>query len=49
MRDLKRVLWHGTEDWDSLLAERAATSGRLILSDFAVNAINRFKAEAAKR
>ncbi len=49
MRDLKRVLWRGTEDWDSLLAERAATSGRLILSDFAMNAINRFKAEAAKR
>lgn len=49
MRELKRVLWRGTEDWDVLLAERAATSGRLILSEFAVNAINRFKAEAAKR
>ncbi len=49
MRELKRVLWRGTDDWGTLLAERAAISGRLILSDFAVNAINRFKAEAAGR
>ncbi len=49
MHDLKRVLWRGTEDWDRLLDERAATSGRLILSEHAVQAINRFKAEAARR
>ncbi|MBV6405059.1 MAG: enoyl-CoA hydratase/isomerase family protein [Flavobacteriales bacterium] len=49
MRELKRTLWRGTEDWDRLLDERAATSGRLILSEFAVQAINRFKAEAARR
>lgn len=43
MRLLKQVFWKGTEDWDSLLAERAAMSGELVLSDFTVNAINAFK------
>ena len=28
--ELKRVLWAGTEDWDALLRERAAISGRLV-------------------
>ena len=49
MADLKNVLWRGTENWDTLLAERAAISGRLVLSEFTRNAIARFKAEAAKR
>ncbi len=39
MRELKSVLWQGTEHWDTLLYERAAISGRLILSDFAKKAI----------
>lgn len=49
MAELKRVMWRGTEDWDTLLAERAAISGRLVLSEFTREAIARFKAEAAKR
>ena len=40
---LKKVFWEGTEDWDSLLIERAALSGKLVLSDFTRNAINAFK------
>ena len=32
--ELKKILWKGTENWDSLLQERAAISGRLILSEF---------------
>lgn len=40
---LKQVFWKGTEDWDQLLAERAAMSGELVLSDFTINAINAFK------
>lgn len=40
---LKKVFWEGTENWDQLLAERAAMSGKLVLSDFTVNAINSFK------
>lgn len=43
MRLLKQVFWDGTENWDELLAERAAMSGKLVLSDFTVNAINKFK------
>ncbi len=44
MSALKKVLWKGTEDWDTLLQERAEISGNLILSGFARNAIARFKA-----
>ena len=43
MFELKKVFWHGTEHWDKLLMERAAVSGRLILSDFSRNAINKFR------
>jgi len=49
MADLKQVMWRGTEDWDTLLVERAAISGRLVLSDFTRQAIARFKEKAAKR
>ena len=49
MAELKRVMWRGTDDWDELLAERAAISGRLVLSEFTRNAIAAFKAAAAKR
>jgi len=40
---LKKVFWEGTENWDTLLAERAAMSGRLVLSDFTKKAIEKFK------
>jgi methylglutaconyl-CoA hydratase len=40
---LKRIFWQGTENWDELLAERAAMSGKLVLSDFTRNAIAAFK------
>jgi methylglutaconyl-CoA hydratase len=43
MQLLKQVFWKGTEDWDNLLAERAAMSGKLVLSDFTKNAIQSFK------
>ena len=41
--ELKRAFWQGTEDWEDLLDERAATSGHLVLSDFTRNAIAAFK------
>ena len=44
MAEMKRTFWRGTDDWDTLLAERAAISGRLVLSDFTREAIARFKA-----
>jgi len=43
MAALKKVIWQGTDHWDSLLEERAAISGRLILSDFSKNFIAKFK------
>lgn len=43
MMMLKSIMWEGTENWDTLLLERAAMSGKLVLSDFTVNAINQFK------
>lgn len=39
MAEMKKMFWHGTEHWDDLLKERAATSGRLILSEFSRQAI----------
>lgn len=46
MSMLKKVMWEGTENWDSLLIERAGMSGKLVLSEFTINAINKFKAKA---
>lgn len=43
LADMKKVLWEGTENWDTLLAERAKISGRLVLSDFTKNALGQFK------
>lgn len=43
MRMLKEIFWKGTEHWDTLLTERAEMSGKLVLSDFTVKAINKFK------
>ncbi|MDC8003291.1 enoyl-CoA hydratase/isomerase family protein [Aureisphaera galaxeae] len=43
MREMKKIFWKGTEDWDDLLAERAAISGRLVLSDFTKETLKRFK------
>jgi methylglutaconyl-CoA hydratase len=46
MAEMKKIFWNGTEHWDELLKERAAISGRLVLSDFTKRAIERFKAKA---
>jgi methylglutaconyl-CoA hydratase len=40
---LKRAFWEGTDHWDTLLAERAAVSGRLVLSSFTKSFIKKFK------
>lgn len=45
MKELKRVAWQGTENWDTFLEQRAEISGRLILSDFSKNFINTFKSK----
>ncbi|WP_452226781.1 enoyl-CoA hydratase/isomerase family protein [Lacinutrix cladophorae] len=43
MLEMKKVFWQGTEDWDKLLAERAATSGKLVLSEFTKEKLKGFK------
>jgi methylglutaconyl-CoA hydratase len=43
--ELKKILWKGTENWDTLLHERAAISGKLILSEFSRNAIQKFRSK----
>ncbi|NRR90359.1 enoyl-CoA hydratase/isomerase family protein [Winogradskyella undariae] len=43
MLEMKKVFWLGTNDWDVLLAERAATSGKLVLSEFTKEKLKGFK------
>jgi methylglutaconyl-CoA hydratase len=40
---MKTVLWENTAHWDELLHERAAISGKLVLSEFTKNALSQFK------
>jgi methylglutaconyl-CoA hydratase len=46
MSEMKKMFWIGTEDWDTLLMQRAEISGRLVLSSFTKEAIEKFKAKA---
>ncbi|MFD0977319.1 enoyl-CoA hydratase/isomerase family protein [Salinimicrobium gaetbulicola] len=41
--EMKKALWEGTEHWSTLLSERAAVSGELVLSEFTKNALAKFK------
>ncbi|RTY92782.1 enoyl-CoA hydratase/isomerase family protein [Flavobacterium sp. RSP46] len=41
--EMKKVFWEGTQHWDTLLLERAAISGKLVLSDFTRKALSQFK------
>jgi methylglutaconyl-CoA hydratase len=43
MREMKKIFWRDTDNWDELLAERAAISGRLVLSDFTKEKLQKFK------
>jgi methylglutaconyl-CoA hydratase len=43
MQEMKKIFWKGTDDWNELLAERAAISGRLVLSDFTKKTLEKFK------
>lgn len=40
---LKKVFWQGTEHWNNLLTERAKISGTLVLSEFTIQSIQKFK------
>jgi methylglutaconyl-CoA hydratase len=43
MAALKKIFWEHTSHWDTLLTERAAISGKLVLSNFTKEAIQKFK------
>jgi methylglutaconyl-CoA hydratase len=43
MESMKHVFWAGTEKWETMLAERARMSGKLVLSDFTRSAIAKFR------
>ena len=43
LAEMKKVIWEGTENWDTLLLERAAITGQLVLSVFTRKALAEFK------
>ena len=43
LMEMKKTLWRGTENWNDLLMERAAISGKLVLSEFTRKALEKFK------
>lgn len=43
LTEMKKALWAGTENWSTLLYERAEISGKLVLSDFSRKALKQFK------
>ena len=43
MDEMKKLLWRGTGHWDILLEEQAKISGRLVLSSFTKEKLNKFK------
>lgn len=43
LKEMKKVFWKDTEHWDTLLAERAEISGKLVLSKFTKKTLKRFR------
>ncbi len=43
MKEIKKIFWRGTENWNELLLQRAAMSGKLILSEQTKKVIASFK------
>lgn len=43
LQAMKKVNWKNTDHWETLLLQRAATSGELVLSEFTKNALAAFK------
>jgi len=46
MQEMKKAFWADASHWDDLLQERAAISGKLVLSAYTKESIARFKAKA---
>jgi methylglutaconyl-CoA hydratase len=43
LSEMKKIIWEGTEQWESILIERAKITGKLVLSDFTKKALLQFK------
>ena len=43
LQEWKKVLWKDTDHWNTLLTDRAAITGKLVLSEFTKNALSKFK------
>lgn len=43
LQEMKKVFWENTAHWNTLLYDRAAISGQLVLSEFTKNALSAFK------
>jgi methylglutaconyl-CoA hydratase len=43
MREIKKAFWQSSEEWDTTLYDRAAISGRLIVSEEAKSYLMAFK------
>jgi methylglutaconyl-CoA hydratase len=43
LNEMKKVLWENTENWDTLLEERAKISGKLVLSEATKKALQKFE------
>lgn len=43
LKEMKKVFWQDTAQWDNLLIERAEISGKLVLSEFTKETLKRFK------
>jgi methylglutaconyl-CoA hydratase len=43
LTEMKQIFWEGTANWDTLLMQRAAISGQLVLSDYTKKALLQFK------
>ncbi len=41
--EIKKMFWQNTQNWETLLYERAAISGKLVLSDFTKTILNQVK------
>jgi methylglutaconyl-CoA hydratase len=41
--EMKKIFWENTQNWETLLPERAQISGKLVLSDFTKKALQQFK------
>ena len=43
MREMKRIFWKDTDGWEKTMSERAAMSGRMVLSEYTRDAMKRFQ------